>query len=755
MNTNDKFKRASFAGAAFAISIFTLLIIYYRCGLLPFGDNTMLVWDMKLQYAAFMSWYMDVLHGKTSFLYSLNGGLGGSTIGLFAYYLASPLNLLLIFYKLETIPFGITLIMILKVGISATSMQKLLYYRHESCFSIVFACLYALSSFAVCFQYNTMWMDAYMLLPLVILFLDRLIHNEKGIWYSIILAISIATNYYIGFMVCLFCVIYFASTVFTQSDEDGVTNRTWKNQCMLFGRFAGFSILGGGLSACVILPGVLTLKNSSSGRIISFGELFDFERMFDPIREFRYVLPGMFDEHQGISGRYPMIYAGILTALGVILFFFLRKINIRHKIRYGIMLVLLYIGMLFKGPFLMWHGFCKPSGCYERAAFIWVMVVVDMAYIAWSIVFSRVKEKKETILFAVIILLCVAETSFNGVRLHRVQFSELYSSMNEYSGYIDEYRELNSKVSNEEVYRTVVFSGFGDSYNMGYMLGINGINQYSSAESENTWNIYGALGMGAPRKESDIEYDAQEDALIADILGVRYVYEELMWDVFGYEKIATTERTGLYENADALPIGFVVTNYEVVESDNLFEVQNSIYHNLYGSDDGKEAYIVTGVDEEFLDSKEDYELGKMPQIFKIGDGIYTDGWYVASEDKEVISSAVKQCKACTKNISLYEGEYVISGNFEIPKMDKPLYICFSIPYDENMSIYVDGMRTEGFSGMGGMLVVPVSEGDHEIGIKFTTPGLSLGVCLTILSALILTLTLFDDKIKRICFRRNQ
>ena len=53
--------------SAFAISTAVLMVIWASQEVFPFGDNTMIVWDMKIQYSAFMAWYSDVLRGNAPF----------------------------------------------------------------------------------------------------------------------------------------------------------------------------------------------------------------------------------------------------------------------------------------------------------------------------------------------------------------------------------------------------------------------------------------------------------------------------------------------------------------------------------------------------------------------------------------------------------------------------------------------------------------------------------------------------------------
>ena len=63
----------------------------------PFGNNTIAIDDADIQYLDFFGFFKDVLNGENSINYSYSNYLGGGTIGVFSYYLASPVNFLVIF----------------------------------------------------------------------------------------------------------------------------------------------------------------------------------------------------------------------------------------------------------------------------------------------------------------------------------------------------------------------------------------------------------------------------------------------------------------------------------------------------------------------------------------------------------------------------------------------------------------------------------------------------------------------------------
>ena len=108
--------------AAFLIPMAIMLIIFIQRKIFPFGENTFLRTDMYHQYAPFFSELQYKLTHGGSLLYSWDVGMGVNFSALYAYYLASPFNWLLILCpKIYIIEF-MTYSIVLKIGLSGLSM---------------------------------------------------------------------------------------------------------------------------------------------------------------------------------------------------------------------------------------------------------------------------------------------------------------------------------------------------------------------------------------------------------------------------------------------------------------------------------------------------------------------------------------------------------------------------------------------------------------------------------------------------------
>lgn len=102
---------------AFLIPVLILGLVYALQGFYPFGDRTPLTVDLYHQYAPFLNALRDKLRGGESFWYSWNGSLGMNFLAVFAYYLASPLNLLYALFPATSVTDWVTVVELIKFGL--------------------------------------------------------------------------------------------------------------------------------------------------------------------------------------------------------------------------------------------------------------------------------------------------------------------------------------------------------------------------------------------------------------------------------------------------------------------------------------------------------------------------------------------------------------------------------------------------------------------------------------------------------------
>ena len=207
---------------AFAIPFALMYLIYLAMGVHPFGDGSVLVLDLNGQYVSFYEALREFVYGDASLLYSFSRALGGEYMGIVAYYVASPLSYIVALFPKDRILEALLLLFLIKTGLCGASMG---FYLHKVSKKInktsvvVFSIMYALCAYAVVHQNNNMWIDSLIWLPLLTYGIEQLIKNGKYKLYVVSLAMSLISNYYIGYMMCIYTAAYFMYYYFAHNEN--------------------------------------------------------------------------------------------------------------------------------------------------------------------------------------------------------------------------------------------------------------------------------------------------------------------------------------------------------------------------------------------------------------------------------------------------------------------------------------------------------------------------------------------------------
>ena len=124
------------AGLSLLLVLGILLTLFIAYGLAPFGDGSLVVDDADIQYLDFFLYYKDVLEGRNSISYTFSKLLGGTSIALFSYYLASPLNLLVLFFEREQMTSFYDILVLLKILLATAAFSFFLQRRFQDSYSM-------------------------------------------------------------------------------------------------------------------------------------------------------------------------------------------------------------------------------------------------------------------------------------------------------------------------------------------------------------------------------------------------------------------------------------------------------------------------------------------------------------------------------------------------------------------------------------------------------------------------------------------
>ena len=376
---------------AFLATAGTMLIIYFCNSMVPFGDKTILRMDLYHQYGPlFAELYERIVNGA-SLTYSWVSGLGSCFLGNYFNYLSSPIGAIILLLGHKNMPEAIAAMILIKAALSASTFTVYLKrsLKSQSFASTAFGIFYAFCGYMLAYYWNVMWLDAMVLLPVVLLGIERIINHGKPATYITGLALTMFSNYYMSYMLCIFSIIYFIYYFACNNNMTTLVNRRARtkdlvqtlanNKFLRAGTiFAFASFAAAGLMACVLLPvyGVLKSSSATSG---TFPD--DFKTYFDFFDFFANHFAGLTTTIRSSGDDVlPNVYCGVLTIILAPLYYFTKTISKKEKVATTLLLVVLYVSFNTNTLNYIWHGFHFPNDLPYRQSFIYSFILLIMAY---------------------------------------------------------------------------------------------------------------------------------------------------------------------------------------------------------------------------------------------------------------------------------------------------------------------------------------------------------------------------------------
>lgn len=391
---------------SFVLPLIILIIIYKGRQIFPFGEECYLRSDMYHQYAPFFSelWYK--LTNGESLTYSFNIGLGTNFTALSAYYLASPTNWFVFLFPQKYTIEIMNVLIILKMAGSCTSFTYYInkHYNTKSILSACFGIFYGISGYLAAYSWNIMWLDCILLLPLIILGLEKLVKEDKYMLYTISLGLCIFSNYYIAIMVCLGMILLFIYNMISLPKQEHFY--LYLKKILNFGIF---SLLAGGLAAILLIPEIYAFKLSASNDF-NFPELLE---TYFPILEMLTRHLPMVEVHLGLE-HLPNIYCGSFIFLLLPLYMINPKINLRDRVAKLVIIFVLLTSFNMNIPNFVWHGFHFPNSLPARQGFIYIFVVLTACFEASYYIREYTKNQIMKAYGIAIAFLIVAEYCYSG-----------------------------------------------------------------------------------------------------------------------------------------------------------------------------------------------------------------------------------------------------------------------------------------------------------------------------------------------------
>lgn len=386
---------------SFFLPFFIVTISYAIAKVFPFGNQQILASDGWHQYYPFLLTLREKLLTGGSLEYIRNIGMGSNYISLYAYYVASPLNLLSVLVPLEYMREFFTLTTILKLSFAGYFFHFFLKtaYKENRCSMAAFAIMYALCSWAAGYYWNIMWLDAFAVLPLLVAGMVCLLRDGKFRLYVLALALCLWANYYVAFFCCIFILLSFF----------GYCIVCWKGMGNFFRRFLRIglcTVLGAGLAAVLLVPTLTAMQftYSAAGKDVELLAMNLPKRTNGALGALTYwevmkkdVLPNLLPALQQVASRFltgyepasmeglPNIFCSFTAVVLSVFYFCNGKIKLREKLVSFFLLLFLMLSFIFRILDYVWHGFHFPNMLPYRFSFLVPFVVICMAYRAFSL----------------------------------------------------------------------------------------------------------------------------------------------------------------------------------------------------------------------------------------------------------------------------------------------------------------------------------------------------------------------------------
>ncbi len=628
---------AWYLGIGFLLPTLLTLIGFIWIKVWPFGDGTVLIIDSIHQYLPFYTDFHDKLLRGEDLFYSFSAGMGYDFWSTFAYYMSSPLNLLIALVPTANVGDFMDLMIMLKIGLTGGTMSWYLHQRNpkEKFTPIVFGAMFALGNFMIGYYFNLMWLESIAMLPLIMCGIERITRGESARMYGLALFFGLWCNYYIGFMLCVFAVLYL---FVCYAQGSGLTVKQFFLRSL---RFGWYSLLAGGGSAVVLLPAYLSLMGSEAMEKNSFPAAIKFYTNFLEIifAHFAAVKPINISSTQvGLNA-----YCGVAVLILVLCYILDKEIHLRQRVAYLVLTALLMLSFSLNMLNYIWHGFHLQNGLPNRFAFIYVALLLVMCfdvfphlgrmhpikllvagalplalsiwaihggytgeeYGVWNYITSallgvyvlliiviRIVRDRTRLVYLVMALCMLTEAGAHGIygiicnenvtRSIYLEDQASFKTMTAKTGDIDFYR---AEIDSQRMRNVTMFAG-GHSVVM-----------FNSTMDAAVTKFCDAIGMEARTNKNGYNGVTK---LMNDVFGIRYVLSSngKADTLYQFQRVDSDGNLTMYKNDNALSLGFMcneeIRNWDTgygtpIEVQNQFVTLSTGLENLYVLDRTVEA----------------------------------------------------------------------------------------------------------------------------------------------------------------------
>ncbi|WP_105106567.1 YfhO family protein [Streptococcus suis] len=574
---------------SFLIPLTIISIVLAFQGIWWGSDTTILASDGFHQYVIFNQTLRNALHGEGSLFYTFTSGLGLNFYALSSYYLGSFLSPLVFFFDLQSMPDALYLVTIVKfglIGLSTYISLKGIYKKLEPSWALLLSTSYSLMSFSTSQLEINSWLDVFILIPIILLGLQRLIEGKNQVIYYIALTCLFVQNYYFGYMAAIFLALW------------ALVHLSWleKNRIKIFINFTVMSILSALTSMFMLLPTYLDLKTHGE----TFTKIVNLKTEDSWYLDFfAKNLVGSFDTTK--FGSIPMIYVGLLPLIFTILFFTIKEVRWTVKCSYGLLISFVIASFYLQPLNLFWQGMHAPNMFLYRYAWVLSTILIYLSaetiirlkqvslrsfYGSISVIllgflmtylFKQHYEFLQDVNFLLTVEFLILYIVLFWLLFHRKLYANWIATVflffglfeigihtqyqvqglsNEWhfpsrSNYEEKLTDIDNLVKSAKSDNTAFFRTerlLPQTGNDSMKYNYNGISQFSSIRNRASSSVLDKLGFRSDGTNLNLRY--QNNTIIADSLfGIKYNLATTYPQKFGFSLYKSTDSISLYENS--------------------------------------------------------------------------------------------------------------------------------------------------------------------------------------------------------------
>lgn len=576
--------------------------------------------------------------------WSWNIAYGSDVIGAYSYYVIGDLfSYLSLLFPLNKLEFAYNLLIVLRLYCTGLAF---IYYSKRMRFSnygsILGSIAYAFSGFILMSAIrHPYFINPLIILPIVFICIENILENKKKYLFSIIVAVSMISNFYFSYMIAIISIIYAFLRYIEIGKIRGVKFRKY------FGSLFIYFSIGILISCIILLPTLYSIVTSSrissdnsQGTILLYPIGYYINLLYSSISSGSYafwtvltlpiltfiLLPifikmrkryktyfymtiifsimilipffgSMMNGFSSISNRWTFVFAFLSSVIIAVGFDNLKEISKKY------IYITIFILLSFVGLGVLNILFKKVSNNVFPSIFLGIITVIFIFYYMKLLKNNISKSNRTT--FIILLTLLSLNIIFNNYYRYSTSgnnyIKEFLSRGKAFSYYGDAFNGAENYIKEKD--KTFYRIGKADNIsrdktrNNSFVLNYNGIDSFLSINNGYLAEFSRSLNNRAFTPNSPI-INFDNRPIVSNIMGVKYYVSRKDKDPrfdLSIKKIYDKGKFSIYEKEDVLPFGYVYSN--ILDKD--------VFEDLNGLEKEESLVNTASVDSKYLKSNID------------------------------------------------------------------------------------------------------------------------------------------------------